>query len=100
MADISMCMDDKCPSRKLCYRFTATKNEFRQSYGNFNREDDAQNCDMFWSNAICKYCNQENGLHKVSCPSTKVQVNLNESKERAKNYMRLKNGYVDKDEQK
>jgi hypothetical protein len=76
MADISMCMDDKCPSKELCYRFTANPSEFRQSYGNFNREEDAYNCDMFWSNGVCKYCHQSNGVHKTSCATMKKQIML------------------------
>ena len=50
MADISKCNDQHCPSKEYCYRFTAPTSEFRQSWGTFNREDDADNCDMFWSN--------------------------------------------------
>jgi hypothetical protein len=97
MADISMCKDDKCPSKELCYRFTATPSRFYQSYGASNREDDAQNCDMFWDNGVCKYCKQSKGIHKMSCPKMKIQVDISsEAKERARNYMRLKDGYVDK----
>jgi len=50
MSDIAKCQDNKCPARLMCYRFTAPANEYRQSYGIFNREEDANNCDMFWSN--------------------------------------------------
>jgi hypothetical protein len=50
MSDIAKCQDDKCPSREACYRFTAPASDFWQSYGNFNREEDATNCDMFWRN--------------------------------------------------
>jgi hypothetical protein len=49
MADISMCRDVHCPSKDYCYRFTATPGTW-QSYGGFNREEDADNCDMFWHN--------------------------------------------------
>lgn len=48
MSDITKCQDDKCPARLMCYRFTAPANEYRQAYGLFNREEDADNCDMFW----------------------------------------------------
>lgn len=50
MADISMCQDRQCPARDYCYRFTANPSRMWQSYGVFNREDDADNCDMFWPN--------------------------------------------------
>lgn len=76
MADISKCNDIHCPSKELCYRFTAPASEYWQSYGIFNREADADNCDMFWSNGKCKFCTLENGKHKLSCPIMKIQVNL------------------------
>jgi len=50
MSDIAKCEDNKCPSKLMCYRFTAPANKHRQSYGIFNREEDAVNCDMFWGN--------------------------------------------------
>lgn len=50
MSDIAKCEDNKCPSKLMCYRFTAPANEHRQSYGIFNREEDAVNCEMFWAN--------------------------------------------------
>jgi len=50
MADISKCKDETCPSKNMCYRFTAPANELRQSYGIFNREEDADNCNFFWNN--------------------------------------------------
>jgi hypothetical protein len=51
MADISKCNDFLCPSSKYCHRFTAPAGMY-QSWGCFNREEDADNCDMFWSNGI------------------------------------------------
>lgn len=50
MSDIAKCEDNKCPSKLMCYRYTAPASEHRQSYGIFNREEDAVNCDMFWGN--------------------------------------------------
>ena len=73
--DISKCNDFLCPSSKYCHRFTAPAGIY-QSWGIFNREEDADNCDMFWSNGICKFCNQENDIHKMSCPTSKIQINL------------------------
>lgn len=32
MADITMCNNKTCDNREKCYRFTATPNEWRQSY--------------------------------------------------------------------
>lgn len=75
--DISKCSDDQCPSKEICYRFTAPASEYWQSYGRFGREEDAYNCDMFWDNDLgCKYCHQLNGVHKISCPTHKIQINL------------------------
>lgn len=76
MADISMCEDRQCPAKDYCYRFTAHPSPMWQSYGVFNREDDADNCDMFWPNGKCKYCGLENGVHKMGCETRKIQINL------------------------
>ena len=76
MADIAKCSDKLCPSKDFCYRFTAPASEYWQSYGSFNREEDAFNCDMFWNNGACKYCHQKDGVHKISCPTNKIQINL------------------------
>jgi hypothetical protein len=50
MADISKCADNLCPSKETCYRYTAPESLYWQSYGSFNREEDAYNCDMYWDN--------------------------------------------------
>lgn len=76
MSDITKCRDINCPSKLLCHRFTSQADEKWQSYGHFNREADAYNCDMFLDNEKCKYCGLENGVHKMSCPTMKIQVNL------------------------
>lgn len=50
MADITMCSGQDCPMRDRCYRFTAPKNDWRQSFF-FNppiKED--KTCDHFWDN--------------------------------------------------
>jgi hypothetical protein len=31
---------------------------------------------MFWSNGKCKYCQKENNIHRMSCPTRKIQINL------------------------
>lgn len=76
MSDIAKCRDIHCPSKEKCYRYTAPTNESRQSYGSFNRESDADNCDMFWDNNICKYCGLQNDNHKLSCPVIKITMLL------------------------
>lgn len=50
MSDIAKCEDNKCPSKLMCYRFTAPASLVWQSYCDFNREEDAVNCEMFWNN--------------------------------------------------
>ncbi|WP_395652656.1 hypothetical protein [Brevundimonas sp.] len=75
MADISKCADGLCPSKEYCYRYTAP-NGMWQSFHNFNREDDADNCDMFCTNGKCKYCDQINGVHKMSCATQKIEIRL------------------------
>ena len=76
MADIAKCKDNLCPAKEYCYRYTAKASPMYQSYGIFNREQDADNCEMFWHNGKCKYCHKENDMHKMSCPIMKIQVNL------------------------
>jgi len=49
MADITKCEDNLCPSKETCYRYTAPASMY-QSYATFNREEDADNCDMYWNN--------------------------------------------------
>lgn len=49
MPDISMCQDASCPSHYRCYRFTATPDDLRQSYVNFDRAGEEE-CDAFWDN--------------------------------------------------
>ena len=51
MADICMCHDFRCPSRVLCYRYTAEPCEYRQSYWEKSpRKKDAMRCEEFWDN--------------------------------------------------
>lgn len=50
MPDISMCGDEECPSRTLCYRNEASgtvPSPLRQSYMNFRREPGEDDCDSF-----------------------------------------------------
>lgn len=48
MPDISMCADDKCPSRERCYRYMARPSEFMQAWGMFGCGEGAEKCDYFW----------------------------------------------------
>ena len=75
MSDISKCNDVHCPSKRICHRYTAPDGIW-QSYSHFNRESDADNCDMFWSNGTCKYCGLQNENHKLSCETQKITLNL------------------------
>lgn len=75
--DISKCNDTLCPSKTICYRFTAPSCEFRQSWVNTNREHDAYNCDLFWHNGICKYCGQDESNHKLSCATQRATILMN-----------------------
>lgn len=76
MSDMTKCEDSLCPSKEKCYRYTAPEDDQWQSYDSFNREADADNCDMFVDNNICEYCGLENGNHKLSCPVIKVTMLL------------------------
>jgi hypothetical protein len=51
--DISKCLDNTCPLKDKCWRFTAPANPLWQSYGNFQyeiKEDGEVKCDYFWDN--------------------------------------------------
>ena len=50
MADISKCSDKRCPSRTICYRFTAPSEPRYQSFGAFGRKAGKMRCDSFWNN--------------------------------------------------
>jgi hypothetical protein len=76
MADIAKCSDSLCPSKDYCHRFTAPASLIYQYYEGFSREEDADNCDMFWPNGKCRYCGLENGIHKMGCETRKIQINL------------------------
>lgn len=39
MPDIAMCLNEECPLKETCYRFTATPSEYWQSYMDFKYED-------------------------------------------------------------
>jgi hypothetical protein len=49
MPDISMCMNEECPLKEECYRFTVQPNKYRQSYGNFKPNEEGQ-CVYYWNN--------------------------------------------------
>lgn len=52
MPDISMCKNNTCPSRKSCYRHTATPNPNRQTYNLFEVEKGKDKCPYYWGKEI------------------------------------------------
>ena len=61
MADITMCPGTDCPVKEKCYRFTAPKSEYMQSYfldvpG--KTEDGKFTCDMYWGEKAESIWNQ------------------------------------------
>ena len=48
MADITMCINEFCPKKKECYRYTATPEELHQWYGDFDYHYDSK------GNVVCK----------------------------------------------
>jgi hypothetical protein len=51
MPDISMCADDECPSRTMCYRSKASgtvPSEHQQAFTDFQRQHDRDQCPFFW----------------------------------------------------
>ena len=92
MPDITMCNGNNCELSSTCYRYKAEPSEYMQSY--FIKEpNNGLECDYYWEiktkcycghtsycdcgpEIECKYCNQLNGVHKLSCATKKIQVNL------------------------
>lgn len=50
MADITMCLDKRCPSRTMCRRFMAIPSALHQSYSDFKRHPNKVRCSMFLDN--------------------------------------------------
>jgi hypothetical protein len=52
MADITMCENEDCDLNKLCYRFKAKPDKYRQAYGYFqpvyNSETEKVECEYFY----------------------------------------------------
>ena len=77
MPDISMCRDKTCPSRTVCYRFTAVPNPLRQSYASFDRKgmrtcgdywpcETSMKLEMFSAAVMSGMCNVRKGLPKLA----------------------------------
>ncbi len=47
MADITMCLNKKCPLKEKCYRFMARPSEYRQSYEAYKPDENGE-CVDFW----------------------------------------------------
>lgn len=64
MADITKCLNDGCPVRNKCYRFTAPSNEYAQAVSMFDYKvvERKVHCDHFWLNSSDK---KDNDLTKV-----------------------------------
>lgn len=48
MADITMCSGRDCYLKEKCYRYTAPKSKYMQSYFTIPPKDEKGNCDMYW----------------------------------------------------
>lgn len=51
MPDISLCLNRFCPSRELCYRYTAKPDEHWQAYTPFVLQLNEIRCEYFIANA-------------------------------------------------
>lgn len=49
MADISMCSGKECDLKEKCYRYTAPKSMYMQSYFSNPPKDEKGDCDYFWN---------------------------------------------------
>jgi hypothetical protein len=69
-----MCKGNYCELSSTCYRYKAEPSKYRQSY--FCKEPNkGLECEYYWE-LKCEYCNKTNGVHKMSCPTKKMQINL------------------------
>jgi hypothetical protein len=73
MPDITMCSGNNCEMSSICYRYKAEPTE-RQSYF-VKPPNKGLICDYFWE-IKCEYCHQTNGVHKMSCPTQKIEIRL------------------------
>lgn len=74
MPDITMCSGNNCELSSTCYRYKVEPTPYRQSY--FIKEpNNGLECD-YYLEIKCEYCHQTNGVHKISCPTKKIQINL------------------------
>jgi hypothetical protein len=58
-----MCRGTNCPAKESCYRFTATPNEFRQSYFMEPPIKDGK-CDYYWGDTQHEIWNQLKDIMK------------------------------------
>lgn len=47
MPDITMCSNNTCFKKDMCYRFKAVPSEWRQSYADFSPNEKGE-CEYFW----------------------------------------------------
>jgi hypothetical protein len=47
MPDISMCMNEECLSRNVCYRYKAEPSDY-QAYMDYQPKDGEEKCEKFW----------------------------------------------------
>jgi hypothetical protein len=45
-----MCSSNTCPLKESCYRFTATPSPYRQTYADFQYDEEIKSCDYYWNN--------------------------------------------------
>lgn len=74
MPDITMCDGNHCELRSTCYRYKAEPSKYMQSYFLKEPFQNPNECVEYWE--VCEYCYQSDGVHKMSCPTQKIQVNL------------------------
>lgn len=48
MPDIALCENTACPNHRLCYRFMAEPDQYRQSYSDFSPAPGDAHCEHFW----------------------------------------------------
>lgn len=62
--DMSKCANKKCPSAKMCDRFTYKSRSKYQTYSDFEPDGEGQ-CEYFIENSNCQGCGHAKFIHKM-----------------------------------
>lgn len=76
MSDLMLCDDNHCPRNQTCYRYQADPEEQPAYFSESPLNQETGECDYYWE--CCPLCRGQDGFHKMSCPTQKIVVYLNQ----------------------